>query len=240
MVATLHRWAALILVGGAIGLLTACAWHGAGVEGQVFEANSEAPMSQGTRLPSVGAYVIVHWTATLPQIAHASSTCLHAAIGKTDERGRFEVAGWWAAPKFYPVIPRNPDVMVYKAGFDQQPDSRNPGSPTARTLVRSKLTAEERVERLSTFAEAGCFDHETFKTLPLGDPHKISEDFYRALYEEAQALGPLPRASDHYLATLREKAGVPQPPEPPWHIRAIHPQGPRPAAPGPAYPGNPP
>jgi hypothetical protein len=225
---------------GAIGLLAGCAWHGAGVEGQVFEANPEVPMSQGARLPSADAYVIVYWTATLPDIAHASSMCLHAAIGKTDERGRFEVSGWWAAPKIRPVIPRDPAVIVYKPGFDQQFNAGNPGGPIVRTLVRSKLTAEERVAQLSMIAEAGCFDRETFKTLPLEDPQGISERFYRVLYEEAQALGPLPRASDHYLVTLREKAGVPQPPEPPWQIRAIHPQGPRPAAPAPASQGNPP
>lgn len=227
---------ALILV-GAIGFIAACASHGASVEGQVFEAmNPEAPASQGTRLPSADAYVVVHWTATVPQLGHATSTCLRAAIGKTDERGRFEVSGWWALPKFYPLIQRDPAVMVYKPGLDQQSDSRNPGAPTVRTLVRSKLTAEQRIAVLSLYAEAGCMDHGTFTTALLADPQGIAPRFYRALYEEAQALGPLPPASNHHLATLREKAGIPPPAEPPWQIRAIQPQGPRPAAPAPTAP----
>jgi hypothetical protein len=232
MVATFRSIGPFLM--GAIGVLAGCAWHGAGVEGHVFETVSpEAPTRQGARVPSADAYVIVYWTAALPDIAHASTMCLHAAIGKTDERGHFEVPGWWAAPKIRPVIPHDPGVMVYKPGFDQQPDSRNPGGSIVRTLVRSKLAAEERVAVLSMIAEAGCFDRDTFKTIPFEDPQGVAEHFYRALYEEAQALGPLPHTSNHYLATLREKAGVPQPPEPPWQIRAIRPQGPHPAAPAP-------
>jgi hypothetical protein len=101
-----------VLLGGAVGLLAGCASHGAGVEGQVFEAMSEAPVGQEARRPSADAYVLVHWTGTLPQFGHASSMCLRAAIGKTDERGRFEVPGWWAAPKIYPVILRDPAFMA--------------------------------------------------------------------------------------------------------------------------------
>lgn len=233
------NWTALILLGGAVGLLAACASRGASVEGQVFEAvNPEAPMIQWTRLPSADAYVIVHWQGTIPKPGHAGSVCLHAAIGKTDERGRFKVAGWSAAPKVYPVIQWEPTVMVYKPGFDQQPDYRDPGTPIVRTLARSKLVAEQRVALLSMYADAGCRDHDTFKTIPLGGLQGVAAHFYRALYEEAQALGPLPPGSDHDLATLREKAGVPPPAEPPWQIRAIRPQGPHPVAPAPPAPAD--
>ena len=89
----------------------------------------------------------------------------------------------------------------------------------------------QRIALLAAYAEAGCRDHETFKTLPLGDAQGVAASFYRALYEEAQALGPLPARLNHHLATLRDKAGIPQPPEPPWEVRTIRPQGPRPAAP---------
>jgi len=231
-------WAAPILAAGAIGLFAACASHGASVEGQVFEVvNSEAPVGQWTRVPSADAYVIVHWTGSVPG-PHASSVCLHAAIGKTDERGRFDVSGWWAAPKAYLVIPRDPAVMVYKPGLDQHSEFRKPSAPVVRTLVRSKLAVEQRIALLSSYAEAGCLDHETFKTIPLGDTQGVAARFYRALYEEAQALGPLPPRLNHHLATLRDKAGVPQPPEPPWQVRTIRPQGPRPAAPVPAAPAD--
>ena len=159
------------LVGGAIGLLAACVAHGASVEGQVFEVvNPEAPRSQWTRVPSADAYVIVHWQGSIPRLGHAESVCLHAAIGKTEARGRFEVSGTWAAPKGFPVIRRDPAVMVYKPGFDQQSDFRSGGAPVVRTLVRSKLAAEQRVALLSMYAEAGCRDDNTFKTIPLGDP----------------------------------------------------------------------
>lgn len=231
-------WAAPILAAAAIGLVAACASHGASVEGQVFEAtNSEAPAGQWTRVPSADAYVIVHWTGSVPG-PHASSVCLHAAIGKTDERGRFEVSGWWAAPKARLVLARDPAVMVYKPGFDQHSEFRNPSAPVVRTLVRSKLPVEQRIALLSTYAEAGCREHETFKTIPLGDPQGVAGRFYRALYEEAQALGPLSPGLNHHLATLREKAGVSPPPEPPWQVRAIRPQDPRPAVPVPAAPAD--
>jgi hypothetical protein len=225
----------LILVAGAIGLLAPCASHGASVEGQVFEVvNPEMPVSQWTRVASADAYVIVHWQGTIPRLGHAESVCLHAAIGKTDARGRFEVSGSWAAPKGFPVIRRDPAVMVHKPGFDQQSDFRSGGAPVVRTLVPSKLAAEQRVALLSMYAETGCRDHATFKMIPLGDPQGVAARFYRALYDEAQALGPLSPASNHDLATLRERAGIPQPAEPPWQICGIPPQGARPAAPAPA------
>jgi hypothetical protein len=236
MMIRLSTWTALILLSG---LLAACASRGASVEGQVFEAvNPEAPISQWTRLPSADAYVIVHWQGTVPQFGHAGSVCLHAAVGKTDERGRFEVSGWWAAPKLYPVIQSGPAVMVYKPGFDQQPNDRDPGTSIVRTLAPSRLVAEQRLALLSMYAEAGCRDHDTFKTIPLAGLQGVAERFYRALHEEAQALGPLPPGSDHHLATLREKAGLPPAPQAPWQIRTIPPRGPHPAAPTPAAPAD--
>lgn len=235
----LSSWTALILVGGAFGLAAACVAHGAGVEGQVFEVvNPEAPMSQWTRVPSADAYVIVHWQGTIPRPGHGESVCLHAAIGKTDARGRFEVSGSWAAPRGFPVIRSDPAVMVHKPGFDQLSDFRSGSAPVVRTLVRSKLAAEQRVALLSGYAETGCRDHDTFMMIPLGDPQGVATRFYRALYEEAQALGPFPPALDHHLATLREKAGVPQPAEPPWQIRATPPQRGRAVAPAPVAPAD--
>jgi hypothetical protein len=191
-------------------------------------------MSQWTRVPSADAYVIVHWQGTIPRPGHGESVCLHVAIGKTDARGRFEVSGSWTAPRGFPVIRSDPAVMAHKPGFDQQSGFRSGSTPIVRTLVRSKLAAEQRVALLSGYAETGCRDHDTFKMIPLGDPQGVATGFYRALYEEAQALGPFPPLLDHHLATLREKAGVPQPPEPPWQIRAIPPPRVRPVAPAPA------
>lgn len=229
-------WVAPILAAGAIGLTAACAANDGSVEGQVFEVvNSEAPANQWARVSSADAYVIVHWRGSVPG-PHASSVCLHAAVGKTDERGRFDVSGRWAAPKEFVVFSSDPAVMVYKPGLDQDPDFRDPSTPVVRTLVRSKLPVERRIAVLSMYAEAGCPNLETFKTIPLGDTQGVAARFYRALYEEAQALGPIPPELNHYLATLREKAGVPQPPEPPWQVDPIRPEGPRLAAPGPVAP----
>ena len=85
-------WVSRILLGVALGFLAAGTSHGASVAGQVFEVvNPEAPMSQWTRLPSTDAYVIVSWFGTVPRPGHTSSVCLHTAIGKTDEHGRFNL-----------------------------------------------------------------------------------------------------------------------------------------------------
>jgi hypothetical protein len=222
-----------LLVAGAIGLSAACGARGASVEGQVFEVvNSEAPESQWNRVSSADAYVIVHWTGSVPG-PHASTACLHATVGKTDERGRFDVSGWWAAPRL--VFQSDPAVMVYKPGFDQHSEFHNPRSPFARTLVRSKLPVDQRIALLSAYAEAGCRDDETFETI-LADTQGVAARFYRALYEEALALGPIPHELEHNLANLREKAGVPHPPEPPWLVDTIRPQGPSLAAPVPVAP----
>src|SRR5687767_12309773 len=170
MARSLGRTSRYLLVAGAIGLLAPCASHGASVEGQVFEvANPEVPMGQWTRVPSADAYVIVHWQGTIPRLGHAESVCLHAAIGKTDARGRFEVSGSWAAPKGFPVIRSKPAAMVHKPGFDQQSDFRSGSASIVRTLVRSKLAAEQRVALLAMYADIGCRDHGTLKVIPLGD-----------------------------------------------------------------------
>jgi hypothetical protein len=58
----------------------------------------------------------------------------------------------------------------------------------------------------------------------------VGARFYRALYDEAHSLGPVPHELNHYLANVREKAGVPQPPEP-WQVDVIRRQAPLPAAP---------
>jgi hypothetical protein len=224
----------LLLAGSAIALIAACASHGSGVEGQVVEvSNPEAPASQWTRVPAADAYVIVTWTGMVAGL-HASTECLHAAIGKTDASGRFEIPGWGAAPKPYPVYRRETFVTVYKPGFDTSSDDRNPGAAVSRTLVRSRLSVEQRLERLTWFAQVGCIDRETFKPRPFADTQGITARFYRALYEEAQALGPHPPRLNHHLTTLRQMAGIPEPPEPPWKVQILRPGGPQPAAPAPA------
>ena len=215
------------LAGGTIALAAACMTHAASVEGQVFElVNPDAPPSRWSRLPAANAYVIVTWQGTVPRLGHSGSVCLHAVVGKTDERGRFEVSGSWPPPKEFPVIPREPAVMVYKPGFDPQSDYSSRGAPIVRTLARSKLAAEQRVALLALYAESGCRDDNTFKTTLAGSPHGVADRFYRTLYEEARALGPLRPDLNHHLMSIREKAGVPEP-EQPRQIRVIPPQGPR-------------
>src|SRR5262245_45695178 len=177
----LARWIALILASGSAGLLGACASHGSGVEGQVFEVvNPEAPASDWKRVPSGDAYVIVMWTGTVPG-AHATTACLRAAIVRTDERGRFAVAGWWAMPKPYPVYARNTSVDVYKPGFDSASEGGTAETPVERTLVRSKLSVERRLERLTWWADAGCLDRESFEDRPFGDAQGVGGQFFRAL-----------------------------------------------------------
>lgn len=226
-----------ILAAAAIGLTAACAAHSGSVEGQVFEVvNSEAPASQWSRVSSADAYVVVYWMASIPG-PHASTACLHATLGKTDERGRFNLSGRWTAPRAVLVFQSDPAVMVYKPGFDQHSEDHKPRIPVVRTLVRSKVPVEQRIAVLSMYADAGCRDHQTSTTaVPFADPQGVAARFYRALYEEAQALGPIPHELNFHLATLREKAGVPQPPEPPWLVDPIRSQGPRLAAPVPVAP----
>src|SRR5688500_14953495 len=112
----------LILAAAAIGLSAACAAHSGSVEGQVFEVvNPDAPPSQWTRVPSADAYVVAHWMGSSPGVVHASVACLHATIGKTNERGGFNLSGEWTPPRTFLVFRRDPAVMVYKPGFDPEP-----------------------------------------------------------------------------------------------------------------------
>jgi hypothetical protein len=84
----------------------------------------------------------------------------------------------------------------------------------------------------SGLAEAGCH-RDTFNLIPLEDKQGVAPGFYRALYDEAMALGPHPPGLDHYLVRIRAKAGVPEPPEPAWKVQILRRGGPQPAAPAP-------
>ena len=165
----------LILAAAAIGLSAACAAHSGSVEGQVFEVvNPDAPPSQWTRVPSADAYVVAHWMGSSPGVVHASVACLHATIGKTNERGGFNLSGEWTPPRTFLVFRRDPAVMVYKPGFDQHSEFRNSSTPVVRTLVRSKLPVEERIALLSMYAETGCRDDEAQPAAGAQPPDDLS------------------------------------------------------------------
>lgn len=185
--------------------LSACAPTGRSVQGQVFEvANPSAPRAEWRRVPSEGAFVIVTWRGTIPQPAHAGSVCLHSAIGRTDAQGRFDVPGWWAMPKLYPVIRDEPAVTVYKPGFDTVPDYRAPKLDVERMLVRTTQAPGERVTRLAILAGLGCRDD--MQKEALSGPEGLEQAYYRALYLEALPLEPKVPGNKLYFALLKERA----------------------------------
>lgn len=176
-------------MGRAILLLMVLAAPGAGaqgVRGMVFEVtNPDAPRAEWRRIPSAGAFAIVHWTGHRPAYGHYQTVCLQAAIGKTDAQGRFDIPEPPMRPRFV-LFHSDPAIAVYKPGFDTPAQLRVRGEQPEWSLVRTELTREQRAMLMDVLGSYGC--REDDGTLaPLVDPQRVLPEFRRALAAELPA-----------------------------------------------------
>lgn len=145
------------------------------VSGRVFEQTSAG------RVPSGGAYVIVHWAGRRPNFWHYESVCIQAAIARTDALGRFAIAEPPPLRSTFLVFRDSAAVTVWKPGFDEAYEARRPGE---WSLVPTRMSAELRASYADTLAGLGCADDKGF-LLPFTDPQGVLPEFSRALATEA-------------------------------------------------------
>jgi len=141
------------------------------VSGTVFEAVGAG------RVPSAGAYVIVHWAGRRPNLWHYESVCIQAAIGRSDAQGRVAIAEPPPLRSTFLVFRDSAAVTVWKPGFDDIYELRRPGE---WVLVPTKMNAEQRASYADSLTSLGCADDKGF-LLPFTDPQGVLPDFRRAL-----------------------------------------------------------
>lgn len=162
------RCAALALVT----VLIAAGAQAQDVSGRVFELTATG------RAPSANAFVIVHWTGRRPGFGHYESVCIQAAIGRTDEQGRFAIQEPPPLRSSFLVFRDDPAIAVWKPGYDEQ--SRKAGE---WTLEPTKASVEMRKAMADGLGSYGCSDNKGM-LLPLTDPQGVLGDFRRALEAE--------------------------------------------------------
>ena len=156
-------------------LLMAGSAHAEDVGGTVLEQTGAG------RVPSEGAYVIVHWIGYRPGFGHYESVCLQAAIGRTDRTGRFVIPEPPMRSRFV-LFHSDPAIAVYKPGFDAAREVR-PRESREWSLAPTQLSREQRANLADVLGNYGC--REDDGTLaPLVDPQSVLADFKRAIAAE--------------------------------------------------------
>jgi hypothetical protein len=150
------------------------------VRGRVFE------LKEGARVPSAGAFVIVHWTGRRPGMAHYESVCIQAAVGRTDAQGRFEIAEPPPLRSTFLVFRNEPAVAVYKPGFDERSELGVRGAVREAWLAPTRLDAGQRAAFVELLRGLGCRDDQA-NLIPLTDPQGALLLFQEALAAESSS-----------------------------------------------------
>jgi len=160
------------------------------VHGTVFEVvNHEAPRAEWRRTPAASAFVIVHWTGRRPGFGHYESVCIQAAIARTDERGRFQIAEPSPLRSTFLVLRDEPAVGIFKPGFDAPSELRKPGAQPEWSLLPTRLTREQRASVADGLSRMGCSDDQG-GLLPMTDPQAVLPAYRDALREESATKPP--------------------------------------------------
>lgn len=167
------------------------------VTGTVHElVNPDAPREAWVRKPLPDAYVVLTWTITIPAPGHATTTCRHAEIARTDRDGRYAMEG----PGFVTAGLADTRALVYAPGRDRL-SFPHPGSPVSGndfTVAKSARSPEARLTSLSGYASPGCGGWER----PVHDPGGLMKTYLESLLAEARTLNVDTLAGKNALAHI--------------------------------------
>jgi hypothetical protein len=190
------------------------------VSGMVHElSNPKAPRSEWQRKPLANAYVVITWWITVPAPGHATSSCLHAEIARSNANGEYVIEG----PGLLTGGVARASLMAYAPGMDRVdwPLAGRPEALREVSLARSTAAPDERLSLMLIYDMAGCSNRE------MHDPRGLMRAYREALAAEAKALQPSTDAGKRIQQSLRARAEPPPPPE----IRVLRGEdAPRPAA----------
>ena len=128
---------------------------GAELRGIVQEVvNPESPRAEWRRQPVAGAYVAMTWSVVVPAPAHATESCRHAEIARTDASGQYVIQG----PSFITAGLAKPRVLAYLPGREQIafPYPGSLSSPADITLGKPARSADDRLQMLLMLETPGC------------------------------------------------------------------------------------
>jgi hypothetical protein len=166
-----------------LGLALATPQAHAELRGKVYMLlNPDAPRQDWRRVPLPGAYVAISWSITIAAPAHAVTTCRYSELARSDEKGDYVVQG----PNFITAALATPSFnAVYATGVEVAYFTYERSRPSTKevTMAMSKVSAAERLSRISYYLDPGCFGE------PISDPRGLLIALYRSLLDEAKSLG---------------------------------------------------
>jgi hypothetical protein len=197
------------LVAAALAALLASHPALAEVRGMVYElANPTARRDEWQRKPLAGAYVVISWSITIPAPAHATSTCRHSEIARSNDKGEYVMEG----PGLVTEGLARTSWFVYAPGMDRVdwPWAERPEALKDISMAKSTLSPDERLSRLANFGYPGCHSRE------IHDPRGVLKAYHEALAAEARAFSPNTTAGRSILQSLESRAknfGIPPTPD---------------------------
>jgi hypothetical protein len=189
------------------------------VRGVAYElANPKAPRAEWQRKPLANAYVVMTWWITVPAPGHATSSCVHTEIARSNDKGEYAVEG----PNPLTAGVARASIIAYAPGMDRVdwPFAGRPEALREVSLARSAASPDERLMTMIIYDQAGCSSRE------MHDPRNLMGAYRQALAAEAKALEPVTPPGKNMQRSLQARVAPPPPPE----IRIIRGDGPRPAA----------
>ena len=190
------------------------------VRGVAYElANPKAPRAEWQRKPLANAYVVMTWWITVPAPGHATSSCLHAEIARSNDKGEYVVEG----PNLLAAGVARASFVAYAPGMDRVdwPFAGRPEALREISLARSAASPDDRLMMMIIYDQAGCSGRE------MHDPRNLMGAYREALADEAKALEPVTYGGKNMRQSLQARGHPQKPPE----LRIV-PQGnaPRPEA----------
>ena len=185
----------------------------------IYEVADLQAARAGPRKPLANAYVVISWWVTIPAPAHATSSCLHTEIARSNDKGEYVIEG----PNPLTAGVARASIMAYAPGMDRVdwPFAERPAALREVFLARSAASPDDRLNRMVIYDLAGCSSRE------MQDPRNLVRAYREALAAEAKALQPVTEGGKNMQRSLQARVAPP----PPAEIRILR-QGdaPQPAA----------
>lgn len=176
----------------------------------VYElANPKAPRDEWQRKPLANAYIAISWTIITPGLGHATTSCLHMEIARSNEKGEYVMEG----PSFLTSAAARTGLMAHAQGMERVdwPFAERPAALKEIWMAKSTRSADERLAFLMLFDSPGCSGRE------MHDPQGVLRAYQEALAAEAKALTPLTQAGRNAQSVLVARV---KPPPGPMRIEA--------------------
>jgi hypothetical protein len=188
----------------------------AGVHGVVYElANPKAPRDEWQRKPLANAYVVISWSITIPAPAHATSSCRHIEIARSNEKGEYVMDGPW----FPTSALAHANLLAYAPGMDRVdwPWIERPEALKEISMARSERSADERLSTLMVLdgLSWSCYGQE------IHDPQGVLKAYREALAAEGRTLNPVTQSGRSIQSSLEARIKPVPPPGTPMRVEVV-------------------